>query len=96
MTIVGAVQDAYNGTFVIRVTGSTTFTYGVVSGTPATAATGTITARLLNLPASHGLAMLLLIEHFNRHRSAVGDEAYELPLGYCALIGGADRVYAMA
>ena len=97
VTIVGAGEDAYNGTFVITVTGATTFTYGVVSGTPATTATGTITARLLNVSPSHRLAMLLLIEHFWRNRGATVEEAAsELPLGYCALIGGSDRVYAMA
>lgn len=42
-TIAGADQAAYNGTFVITVTGATTVTYAV-TGTPATPATGTITA----------------------------------------------------
>ena len=41
--IAGANQAEYNGTFTITVTGGTTFTY-TVSGTPATPATGTITA----------------------------------------------------
>jgi hypothetical protein len=43
VTIAGANQTEYNGTFTITVTGGTTFTYAV-SGTPATPATGTITA----------------------------------------------------
>lgn len=43
VTIAGANQADYNGTFVITVTGSTTFTY-TVSGSPATPATGTITS----------------------------------------------------
>lgn len=42
VTIAGATQAEYNGTFVITVTSATTFTY-TVSGTPATPATGTIT-----------------------------------------------------
>src|SRR3990167_4208638 len=97
VTVVGAAEDAYNGTFAIVVTGASTCTYGVVSGTPATPATGTITARLLHVPPSHHLAMLMLIEHFSRNRGAVVEaEMYDLPMGYCALISGADRVYAMA
>src|SRR3990167_2636564 len=55
VTIAGAVQDSYNGTFTITVTVATTFTFTVVSGTPATPATGTITARLLRLPETHRL-----------------------------------------
>lgn len=43
LTIAGADQAEYNGTFTITVTGVDTFTYTVV-GTPATPATGTITA----------------------------------------------------
>ena len=43
VTIAGATQTQYNGTFTITVTGGTTFTY-TVSGSPATPATGTITA----------------------------------------------------
>lgn len=41
ITISGADQAEYNGTFTITVTGATTFTY-TVAGTPATPATGTI------------------------------------------------------
>lgn len=98
-TIVGAAQDAYNGTFVIAVTGATTFTYTVVSGTPATPATGTITVRDLAVPETHRLAMLLLITQWYEHRSPVADvsgERFEMPMAYEALIGGADRVYAVA
>lgn len=43
LTISGATQTEYNGTFKITVTGADTFTY-TVAGTPATPATGTITA----------------------------------------------------
>ena len=43
LTIAGAGQAEYNGTHKITVTGADTFTYPV-SGTPATPATGTITA----------------------------------------------------
>lgn len=42
VTILGAVETEYNGTFQITVTNSTTFTY-TVTGTPATPASGTIT-----------------------------------------------------
>ena len=41
VTISGATQTEYNGTFQITVTSSTTFTYAV-TGTPTTPATGTI------------------------------------------------------
>lgn len=43
VTISGAAQAAYNGTFAITVTGVSTFTY-VVEGQPTSPATGTITA----------------------------------------------------
>jgi uncharacterized repeat protein (TIGR01451 family) len=43
ITIAGASPAAYNGSRAITVTGATTFTY-TVPGTPATPATGTITA----------------------------------------------------
>lgn len=42
VTILGANETEYNGSFKITVTSSTTFTY-TVTGTPATPATGTIT-----------------------------------------------------
>lgn len=96
VTVAGAAQDALNGTFEVTVTGATTFTYSVVSGTPANGS-GTMTARLLYMPEEHRLAMLLLIGHFAAHREAVvGDQVVSLPMGYEALIGGADRIYAMA
>ena len=44
VTIAGAVESEYNGTYVITVTSTTVFTY-TVSGTPSTPATGTITIR---------------------------------------------------
>lgn len=43
VTIAGASQTEYNGEVIVTVTGATTFTY-TVSGSPATPATGTITA----------------------------------------------------
>ena len=56
VTIAGANQTEYNGAFTITVTGGTTFTY-TVTGTPATPATGTITAEGANLPAALSLAI---------------------------------------
>lgn len=53
VTIVGANQSEYNGTFQITKTGDTTFTY-TVSGTPATPATGTITAQKVHWHADFG------------------------------------------
>ena len=44
VTVAGAAQTEYNGTFTITVTDSTHFTY-TVTGTPATPATGTITIK---------------------------------------------------
>ena len=44
VTIAGCAQAEYNGTFVINVTSTTTFTFAV-TGTPATPATGTITVK---------------------------------------------------
>jgi hypothetical protein len=46
ITIAGAVQTAYNGTFTITRTGATTFTYTAASTPSATPATGTITANI--------------------------------------------------
>ena len=43
VVIAGANEDGYNGLFTITVTGTNTYTY-TLSGTPATPATGTITA----------------------------------------------------
>lgn len=44
VTIAGAVQLEYNGTFVILVTGASTFTYSIgIAQAPVTPATGTIT-----------------------------------------------------
>ena len=43
VTIAGAVESAYNGEFQVTVTGASSFTYAVL-GSPATPATGTITA----------------------------------------------------
>ena len=97
VTVVGSDQDGLNGTFAVTVTSASEFTYPVVFGSPSDHGTGTVTGRLLNLPETHRLAMLLLIEHFWRNRGATVDEAAsELPLGYCALIGGSDRVHAFA
>ena len=45
VTIAGATQAEYNGTFTITVTSTTTFTYTLASGSTATTATGTITAQ---------------------------------------------------
>lgn len=54
VTISGATQSAYNGTFTVTVTGSTTFTYALRSGgdEPESPATGDITAQLITLTGS--------------------------------------------
>lgn len=46
ITIAGASESGYNGTFQITKTAATTFTYALGSLTPSTPASGTITARL--------------------------------------------------
>ena len=98
VTVAGSDQDALNGTFPITVVDANSFTYPVVSGSPSAHATGTVTGRLLHLPDSHRVAMLLLIEHFLCNRGAVTSkgDVVTLPYGYEVLIGGADRIYAMA
>ena len=48
VTIAGATQTKYNGTWEITVTGADTFTYTITT-TPATPATGTITAKLADV-----------------------------------------------
>ena len=53
ITIAGAAQTEYNGTFQITKTGDTTFTY-TVSGAPVTPATGTITAQRVHWHADFG------------------------------------------
>lgn len=100
-TILGAEHEELNGTFPIVVTGATTFTYKAVTGSAATDGndTGTaITARLLNVPPTHMTAMLMLIAHWAQERTPVniGNIVNEIPQTYAALIGGADRIYAMA
>lgn len=49
VTILGATQSAYNGSFVISGATANTFNY-TVSGTPATPASGTIVARQSTIP----------------------------------------------
>lgn len=51
VTISGATETEYNGTFTITVTGATTFTY-TVSGTPDAPATGTIFCDQMNYYAA--------------------------------------------
>lgn len=69
ITIAGADQAAYNGTFEITVTGAATFTF-TVTGSPASPATGSITAANLGIPAPITAAMLLLIGRMYEKRVA--------------------------
>ena len=94
VTIAGADQTEYNGTFEITVTGGSTFTY-TVTGSPATPATGTITVTDLGIPENLRLAVLLLVGHWYQHRTPVEARGLEpLPLAYEALLH--DRLYALA
>ena len=76
LTIAGATQTEYNGTFTITVTGTSTFTY-TVSGTPATPATGTITARALPTPATLSLAIIQLRQDTDLRATVSGLVAFE-------------------
>jgi phage tail sheath protein FI len=76
VTIAGANQTAYNGTFTITVTGATTFTY-TVPGTPATPATGTITAQTLPLPPTLSLAVTQLRQDTQLAQTVSDLVAYE-------------------
>lgn len=69
VTIAGAAQAEYNGTFVIALVDANTFTY-TVSGTPATPATGTITAE-----GGYGLAKMRI---YRLLVGSTGIPAYQL------------------
>lgn len=70
VTIAGADQADYNGTFEVTVTGATTFTFSV-SNSPTTPATGALTAQNLGIPGLLIAAMLLLIGRMNEKRQDV-------------------------
>jgi uncharacterized phiE125 gp8 family phage protein len=88
VTHAGATQTPYNGTVDITVTGTTTYTF-LVTGAPASPATGTITATPTGVPTALLQAMYLLLGHFYENRQAV-DVAVKadaaLPLGVAALL----------
>lgn len=87
ITVAGADQEGYNGTFTITVTGATTFTYTVI-GTPATPATGVVTVASSGVPERYVQAILLLLWHWHEYPGAVDPDgrAAAVPLGYDALI----------
>jgi hypothetical protein len=76
VTIAGATQTEYNGTFTITVTGASTFTYPV-AGTPATPATGTITAQTLPLPPTLSFAVTQLRQDTQLAQTVSDLVAYE-------------------
>lgn len=94
ITIAGADQAEYNGTFEITVTGAALFTFAV-SGTPVSPATGVLTATDLGIPDEYLMAMMLLIAHWYENREAVvtGTIAITVPLAYDDLI---DEVMGVA
>lgn len=95
VTISGATQPEYNGAFDVTVTSTTAFTC-VVGGSPATPATGTITAITSGIPGNLLLAMRMLIALWHgdgRSPLAIGTVHSEMPLSYGALVR-TDRVYA--
>jgi hypothetical protein len=73
VSVWGAIQPEYNGAFTVTVLTTTTFTY-VVSGTPASPATGAIglsTAEAwtdLTVPGSVQAAVLVLLTHLYENR----------------------------
>ena len=75
VTIAGATQTEYNGTFAIAVTGASTFTYPVTGG-PATPATGTITAEP-ELPPTLSLAIRDLRQDIDLRAAVVRLVGYE-------------------
>lgn len=93
ITIAGAIQEDYNGTFEVTVTGSATFTY-TVANSPTTPATGTLTASNLAIPESYTLAMTLLVGHWyaNREAVVVGSGQTLFDLAYASLLSDAPVV----
>jgi uncharacterized phiE125 gp8 family phage protein len=89
VTIAGADQADYNGTFEITVTGATTFTF-TVANSPTTPATGAMTVADLGVPSSIVAAMKLLIGHWYENREAVsvsiGANVQTVPLSVDALL----------
>lgn len=93
ITIAGADQDDYNGTFEITVTGAATFTF-TVENSPATPATGVPTATDLGIPELYTLAVMALVTHWydNRGPVNIGNIVSDIPLTYHALLSDAPLV----
>ncbi|CAB4177361.1 Phage conserved hypothetical protein [uncultured Caudovirales phage] len=87
ITMAGADQADYNGTFEVTVTGAASFTF-TVTGTPTTPATGVLTATDLGVPEDYLMALMLLVAHWYENREAVvtGTIATTLPLAYDDLL----------
>lgn len=79
VTISGASQTEYNGTFTITVTDTTHFTY-TVSGTPATPATGTIVLKLTDYLKINATSVYLG-EPAKSAGTATGSKRIRLDLG---------------
>lgn len=94
IVIAGADQSEYNGTFLITVTGLDTFEYTIV-GTPATPATGTITATgnavSLNVQSdSFGIAGNVGSGGLLRFSSPVAGVDNEAFVQFSEIVGGVD------
>jgi len=89
VTLAGADQADYNGTWSIVVTGTTTFTF-TVENSPTTPATGTMTATYLGLPERYFQAMKLWMSHLYRPNAKHDDLVRRV---YDALVTGG--VYAL-
>jgi phage tail sheath protein FI len=92
--IAGANQAEYNGIVTITVTGASTFTYPV-TGTPATPATGTITASL-GLPATLTLAITDLRADLDLRATISGLVAYEKNAGVMSAVSATRGVADVA
>ncbi len=77
VTIAGAGEADYNGTFDITVTSATQFTF-TVTGTPATPATGVITVTPSGVPAWAVLAIKMRLAQFSEHRDGFTSEEQRL------------------
>jgi subtilisin-like proprotein convertase family protein len=78
VTITGATQAAYNGSFIVTVISPTRFTYSIPAAAPAPTATGTIstyrTARALSVANLFGDGTTATLRTDMPHRFAPGDQ----------------------
>lgn len=95
LTISGATQSDYNGTFLCNITSNTTFTY-TVANSPTTPATGTILAQTTPL----GWTIAFTATNKRSYQQGSGSNAYYLDVddsnGGYALVRGYETMSAIA